>query len=68
METISFGKPIGSTRMPAVTIDVPPPPPMPTTPATSLREAIKRAKASPMAATAVPRSDADRIGSAPAGW
>ena len=27
---MSFGTPIGSARMPAVTIEVPPPPPMPT--------------------------------------
>ncbi len=39
VETISFGNPIGSLRIPAVTIEVPPPPPMPTTPAMSLRPA-----------------------------
>ena len=29
---MSFGTPIGSVRMPAVTIEVPPPPPIPTIP------------------------------------
>ena len=32
VETISFGKPIGSARMPAVAMAVPPPPPSEMTP------------------------------------
>ena len=47
VETISFGTPKGSSRMPAVTIEVPPPPPMPTIAARSLRVRRKAAKAGP---------------------
>ena len=53
---MSFGVPTGSARMPGVISAVPPEPPMPISPATSSRAAMKRAKASAMAATAVPRS------------
>ena len=68
VETMSFGRPSGSRRMPAVTIEVPPPPPMPTTPAMSPRPAMKAAKAAPIAATAAPRSSSPSTASAPSGW
>ncbi len=63
-----FGRPSGSSRMPAVTIEVPPPPPMPTMPAMSSRDSRKRAKASPIAATAVPRSSVPSTACVPSGW
>lgn len=62
---MTFGSPSGSLRMPAVIIDVPPPPPMPTTPATSSRAGRNLAKASPMAAIAVPRSLPESTAAAP---
>ena len=41
-----FGRPSGSSRMPAVTIEVPPPPPMPMMPAMSSARRDEAAKAS----------------------
>ena len=66
MDTISFGVPTGSSRKPCATMAVPPEPPMPSAPTTSLRlRAIHRAKATPMAATAVPRSPVNTAASPP---
>ena len=65
---MSFGTPNGSSRMPALTIDVPPPPPMPTIASTSGSVRAKAAKAAPMPATAVPRSSPPRTAAVPSGW
>ena len=53
---MSLGTPKGRARMPAVTMAVPPPPPIPMTASRSLRVGRNAAKASAMAVTAVPRS------------
>ena len=56
VDTMIFGRPIGSLRMPAVMIEGPPPPPMPMIPAISLRVMMNAAKAAAIPATATPRS------------
>ena len=62
----SFGTPTGSARMAGVTSAVPPEPPRPMMPAISARAVMKRAKASAMAVTALPRSPV-KTASAPPG-
>ena len=59
------GSPIGSFRIPAETIEVPPPPPMPIIPAISSRVVTNRSKAAIMPATAGPRSVCDRMSTSP---
>ena len=56
VDTISFGMPTGSTRMPAVASVVPPEPPAEMTPPMRGSRSIQRAKASAIAATEPPRS------------
>jgi hypothetical protein len=56
VETITFGTPIGSARMPDVASAVPPLPPAPITPPTSRRDRRKRTNAVAIAAIALPRS------------
>ena len=56
VETITFGQPTGSARMPWHAIEVPPDPPAEMTPPRSRRVRTKTSKASAMAAVATPRS------------
>ena len=62
-----LGRPSGSSRIPAVTIEVPPPPPMPMMPAMSSRPAMNRWKAAAIAATARPRSPEASASAVPSG-
>ena len=64
---MTFGTPNASARMPAVTIAVPPPPPIPTMAAMSPRLRTKAANASAIADTAVPRSSRPSTAPAPPG-
>ena len=60
VETMILGRPSGSSRMPAVTIEVPPPPPMPTMPAMSSAgsdEARRRLRPLPPRRAAVVRGE-----------
>jgi hypothetical protein len=67
VETITFGQPIGSARMPAVASEVPPEPPALMMPPRSRRVRTNCSKACAMAVTARPRSPLNTAASPPDG-